>query len=273
MKRLIKSLVIGAVLSAGTVGFLGMPRLAAMWAQAHGFVVGCIDDELSARVKLRAQIGDLKERLPSEIAALHGELQGVEVESSKLEREASIARRVIQLASADKASFGTELAAAKLVAVKYPGSPLSSGDVRRASDRVVQAESTIGMYAGQLEKLEVQIEFLASQKSCLSALIEDRELELVDFNERVALLEQEVETIERNERLIAWIEAREAKASPSSSFEAVSLDDLLGKFAQVRDNQSVALARLTEDSRNRDYERTARREMVLTNMRVSDSSK
>jgi len=77
----------------------------------------------------------------------------------------------------------------------------------------------------------------------------------------VVQLENEVESIARNERLIAMLEARQRTLESAERFKVGSLDQLTGVLERKRTEQEAELDRLAAGVEAASYEDLAEREL------------
>lgn len=269
MKKVLKTAFLTALVGGAILCVVGTDRVVALAQQTQEKVLSAIDDRIDARTSLESKIASLEQRLPAELAELRDELRSVEAEGQALATEIAVAERVIELAGEHRVELTGQLARARArhtVGGGALGTPSPSVDSEYLAGRLRQAQSIEGRYARQLEQYQVQVQVLSTQQAHLAQEIAKREAELDEFRERSVALHAEVDTIERNERLLQWMKERSESWTDRSRFEASSLKSLLGSFNEIRERQRTELAALTIESGEQDYESLARREVELAGL-------
>lgn len=272
-KRFVRAGVIGAVLvgtAAGAAVMIAGPhRARAVVSQVHGHVIEQIDDHIDDPAALRTQLQEMEREYPKRIAQVRGDLAELREEMRQLEREGEIARRVVALAEADEAELEAKLAqassqvesgSARLVAVTVDDRMYS---YERAATRLNQVRSTRVAYYNRAEDANHDLKFLAQQESRLQDLVTQLEAERAQFRTQIDALTRQVDAIARNERLITLLEKRNDTIERCSRYEAVSLDQITGRLAEIRSRQEAELDLLASEQEEEDYEDMARMQLSI----------
>jgi hypothetical protein len=88
------------------------------------------------------------------------------------------------------------------------------------------------------------------------------ENERAQFRTQMVGLGRQVDAIARNERLIALLERRNETIEECSRYEAVSLDQITGRLAEIKSRQEAELDLLARAEEQGDYEELARLQLA-----------
>jgi hypothetical protein len=271
-KRFFKVGFIAAALLA-IVGFAavivaGPHRTKAVVSQVQGAVLETIDECIDDPAALRAQLQEMEREYPKRIAQVRGDLAELNEQIRQLHRERDIALRVVALAEEDLVELDTSMneAAAmvesgktRLVSVTFDNREYS---MARASARAQQIENTRVAYANRANDAEHDLGYLTQQAERLDELMLQLEKERAQFRTQISALSRQVDAIARNERLIKLIEKRNRTIQECSRYEAVSLDQITGRLAEIRSRQEAELNLLASTQEQDDYEDLARLQLA-----------
>lgn len=270
LKKFIKTgIVVGllvGVAGAAAVMVAGEARTKAVVQQVHGKVLASIDESIEDPAALRAQLLEMEREYPQRISQVRGDLAELESEIRQLERERAIAVRVVALAERDLEAFGIQLAQADGPGDDAALAAVTVNDRRytteRAQARVRQIQSTRVAYTDRAADADHSLRYLRQQATRLEELLAQLESERAQFKAQIVGLSRQVDAIARNDRLITLLEKRNRTIQECSRYEAVSLDQISGRLAEIRSRQEAELEYLASEQRQGDYEDMARMQLA-----------
>lgn len=252
----------------GALLIAGPGRTAAVLGQVKSDVMQAIDQNIDDPVALREQLRDLEAQYPEKIAQVRKDLVEVREQINQLSREKTICQRVVDMARDDLEGLQPEVnkAAALRVSTGNPRIAVVSWDDKvysfdRASSQVNQMEQTIVAYTNRAADAVHDLAYIAQQELRLEELLTTLENERAQFQSQILQLSRQVDAIARNERLIEMIEKRKRTIDECSRYDAISLDHITNRLAQVRAEQEAELDMLANSQRTMDYEDMARVEL------------
>ena len=270
-KTLVRVGLITTVGGGVAVLLAGPDRAAALVSQAQDKINSAIDSNIDDPVALRSQLRELEKQYPERIAQVRGDLAELQEQMRQLEREKAIAERVVALANRDLEVLEPMLEEAEQVA------PASYGDgvrnvvsirfdnrsysLEQGSARCSQIKHTRVAYANRAADAAHDLIYLVQQSDQLDELLGQLETERSQFQAQLWQLDRQVDAIARNEKLIDMLEERKQTIEECSRYEVASLDQLVGKLAEVRVRQQAELDLLTGDNQRVAYEDVARMEL------------
>lgn len=270
-KTLFRTAVIGTALSAavlgGTAMIVGPERVGAMADQVTSQIETHFDASLDDPVVLRRQLEKVRRQYPERIKTVRRDLASLQDEVRRLEHERAVSSRVVEMVDKDLALIGPALEEAKaqlasngprLAAIEFDGEIMS---LRRARTKAREIERTRTAHAARAADAEHNLKYLQTQESRFIGLLEQLEEEQATLSAQVVQLENEVESIARNERLIAMLEARQRTLESAERFKVGSLDQLTGVLERKRTEQEAELDRLAAGVEAASYEDLAEREL------------
>lgn len=270
-KTLFRTAVIGTALSAavlgGTAMIVGPERVGAMADQVTSQIETHFDDSLEDPVVLRRQLEKVRRQYPERIKTVRRDLASLQDEVRRLEHERAVSERVVQMVDKDLALLAPALEDAKaqrtsngprLAAIEFDGEVMS---FRRARAKAREIERTRTAHAARAADAAHNLKYLQTQESRFEGLLEQLEEEQATLSAQVVQLENEVESIARNERLIAMLEARERTLENAERFKVGSLEQLTGALERKRAEQEAELDRLAAGVDAASYEDLAEREL------------
>lgn len=276
-KTIIRVGLITAVVAGGAVLIAGPRRAAAVYSNAHTSLMEMIDQNIDDPTALRAQLRELQEQYPEKIADVRGDLAELNEQRRQVQREHSIAQRVVTLTDKDLATLSPlvaqaevarlESAPGRVVAVRFANATM---DVSDAKHRVDQITRTKAVYSSRMTDAERDLKYLDQQAQRLEALLAQLETERAEFQTQIWQLDRQVDAIARNDRLISLMEKRQRTIDECSKYEAKSLQHLHVKMAEVRSRQEAELEMLANDQQRMDYEDIARLQLDAGTQTVLD---
>ena len=263
-KTLVRAGVLGAIATAGVVVIAGPDRVQALFHQAREGVNGVIDSHIDDPVALRAQLRELEGQYPQKIAEVRSDLSELQGQIAQLERERGVTDRVVQLTQADLDTLQSLVAKAEttraegnyqVVRVRFEDKAL---DVDEAYSRATQIRQLRDAYVARQGDIQRDLNYLDQQKQRLSGLLTQLEGERADFQAQLWQLDRQVDAIARNDRMIDLMEKRQETIEQHSRYRVASLDQLQGRFADIRAKQEAQLAGLATTQTTSSYEDRAK---------------
>lgn len=264
VKTVVRIGVITALVGGVAVVAAGPDSVKAFLKQTRHNVRHAIDSHVSDPVALRSQLRDLEAQYPKRIAAVRGDLAELGEQIAQLNRELEVSRRVVALADQDLGTMQGVLARAeearqadgfRVVKVRFDNAALSLDEAYAKANRVSQLRSA---YATKTADIERDLGYMSQQRDRLSKLLEKLEKERAEFQSQLWNLDRQVDTIARNDRLIELLQDRQKTIEEQSRYQAVSLDQVTARFAEIRAKQEAKLELFGQNSDMEDYEDAAR---------------
>lgn len=262
-----------------TAGILGVGAIAAFAAfgegrtktvvrEFHGKVLEKIDQTIDNPAALRAQLHEMEREYPERIAQVRGDLAELDAEIRSLERDQAVSERVVALVDTDLGRVEGALAAHSEVS----SNGLTSVRAIEIADRVVspqraqhqlhQMKEQRLVYANRSADAQHDLLYLEKQRSRLQELLTKLETERAEFQTQILGLSRQIDAIARNDRLITLLERRNRTIEECTRYEAISLDQITGRLAQITSRQEAELDVLSNIEPSTDYEDMARLEIA-----------
>ncbi len=268
MKGIVRYAVIAGLVGGAAALIAGPERLSALFSQTRQKINAHIDAQIDDPVALRSQLKTLEQEYPQRIEAVRKDLAEVQAQQAQLKRELQVSERVVDLARNDAdqiqdlisrgESAQVSSAAdgrAKLVRVVFANETLNLQDAYAKANQVRQVHNA---YVTRVQDIEKDLSYLSQQEDRLTKLAEQIQGEYADFQTQVWQLDRQVDTISRNDRLISMMEKREKTISEQSRYSAGSLEQVQGRFADIRARQDARLKTLGTASSTSNYEDRAK---------------
>lgn len=255
--------LIGAA-GLGALAFVvGPGRIAAGFDQLRTHAESIADDLVDDPVALRRQLSGLAEKYPDRIAEVRTEIGEVERQISRLNSDHEIARRVVSMTTSDLAEFRMALGEAEVESatgrptmIRVSGRVFDMESARSEAKRIHGIRAT---YEDRKATDEMQLAFLATQGERLTEILGKLEEEHGRYQAKLWQLDQQIDAIARNERLIEMTQEQQSILAEYDKFSEVgSLDQLESKLAELRTIQEARLQTLAHHSGHDDYENAAR---------------
>jgi predicted RNase H-like nuclease (RuvC/YqgF family) len=267
-------LVILTGAAVGAALLIGGPvRTSAALHSLHSDLLECIDDNIDDPAALRSQLKQLEGEYPVRIKAVSRDLAEVREQIRQLSRDQAISDRVVEMALADLETLEPAVseAMAKRASGQVSRATLVSWSDRvysfdRASNQVTQMRQTVVAYTNRAADAMHDLGYLQQQELRLDELLGTLESERSQFQSQIFGLSRQVDAIARNERLIELIDKRNRTIEECSRYDAVSLDHLTARLAEVRSRQEAELDILSNSQHQHDYEDMARAQISIESM-------
>ncbi|MFI4882333.1 MAG: hypothetical protein ACIAQU_07085 [Phycisphaerales bacterium JB064] len=265
VKTIIRVGVIGTLVGGGLIAVAGPERVGAALTQARDTVNEAIDRNIDDPVKMRAQLRKLEAQYPERIERVRQDLATLDTQSGEYERELAVAQRVVELAEADLDAMQGLFARAEeamasaghgtIVRVSFGGTKMDLSD---AQARAMQIEKTRDAYLVESESISRDIDLLGKQRERLNDLLAKLESERAQFQSELWRLNQQIDAIARNERMIDMMEARQKTLDELGPYKAHSIDQVKDRLAQLRSQQEAKLESLATGQKELSYEDRAK---------------
>lgn len=260
--------LISALALGGATAVLGKERVKSalhhVGDQARTIVDEKIADSEDPQV-LRRQLARLAEQYPDRIAEVKGELAEVERQIAALQEDSRVSETVVAMASEDLGELKNlvTLAEAELdsrdprfIAVRFEGSTF---DLDGAYEEATRIRKVRTAYDDRLAQNRFQLEMLAEQRVALSEILERFEDEYDTYTTQLLQLEQQIEAMARNERLIELTREQQATLRTFEEMGRVeNLGQIEAKLAEMRTKQEAVLDSLRKGAVHESYEDRAR---------------
>lgn len=252
----------------------GPERVHAAYDQGKDNLLSVIDSNIDDPHVLRSQLKGLQKEYPDRISQVAGDLAELKEQIRQLERDKAISERVVGLADRDLGAIAPLIEQAEASQIEktayYGGKIQNVVSIRfenhlysldQAYQRVNRMNQTRVAYANRAADASHDLVYLVQQGDRLSGLLDQLQGEQAQFQGQLWKLDQQVDAIARNEKLISMLESRQQTIDEMSRYECASLDQMVSRLDEVRARQQAQLDLLTNDSRGDDYEDVARMQL------------
>lgn len=256
--------LIGGLALGGVTLLVGPERVAAGFSHLRTKAQTLVDSQISEPVALRRQLAAMADQYPERIAEVEREVAAVVAQIKSHEYDIDVAQRVVALTTDQLSQLKTLItraeaeaqATARPVALRFEGVRFN---VDQAYSEARRINNVRGAFQERLTHDEQQLKFLQEQHVRLRAILDQLKTEADEFEFQLAQLDRQIESIERNERLIRLTEQQQATLESYEKFGKVgNLKQLEGKLAQLRAVQQAQMERLEKRGMYRDYENRVR---------------
>jgi len=227
--------------------------------QAGTTIGSVIDHNIDDPTALRAQIRDLEAEYPGKIAEVRSDLTEVREQIAQLERERNVSDKVVDLTMSDLDLLDSGLSQARTTQVSHQGKAIRIKfnehrlSVGQAFEKRQQVAQTKAVYQNRVGEIDTELSYLSEQESQLADLLGRLETEHGEFQAQLFQIEAQIDSIARNERLIAMMEDRQKTIDEHSRYQAHSLEQLQDRLARVRGEQQSRIAAAATVHRKHDY--------------------
>ncbi len=261
-KTIFRWIIVAGLALGGITIIIGPERVAAAFGslqnQANTLVDQYIDVEEAQA--LRNQLYTLAEAYPDRIAEIRGEVARVETQLDQFAHDADVARRVVAMTGSDLEQIALQVQSAEhggfhTVSLVNGDAGVNIDVAYREGRRIKGIHET---YQERLVSDQRQVDMLKTQHERLTALLEQIEHEFADYQAQVWQLDRQIDSIERNDRLIALTESQQdtlrAFESPGNADGLRAIETRLAELQAVQEGTLQALA---ERGRQNEYEHRA----------------
>lgn len=247
--------------------------------QVHTDILERIDENVDDPAALRTQLRSLEAEYPERIGQVRGDLAELRQQIKQLQKEELVCERVVQMASADFESLEPVLNEATAMRSNQGASAVSvvAWDDKvysydRAANQLNQVRQTLMAYTNRAADARHDLTYLGQQEQRLEELLVTLESERTQFQSQIMQLTRQVDAIARNERLIGLMEKRNKTIDECSRYDAISLDNLTNRLAEIRSRQTAELDLLSNRQEQMDYEDMARMQIGRGSMSAGQST-
>ncbi|MFZ4574955.1 MAG: hypothetical protein ACOYN0_11195 [Phycisphaerales bacterium] len=279
MKHVVRYAVIAGLVGGAAVAVAGPQRVSALFDQTRGKINQAIDSQIEDPVALRSQMRQLEGEYPARIAEVRGDLAELQHQVAQLNRELEVSHRVVGLASNDLDQMQGMISRAEIaqtsasgnhvVKVVFANQSIELKDAYGKANRIRQVQAA---YSSRATDIERDLGYLGQQESRLTALLNQLETEHAEFQSQLWQMDRQVDSIARNERLIGMMEKRQRTIDQQSRYGAHSLDQLSGRFADIRAKQEAKLEALGTGTTTLNYEDRAKLDIDTEQSRVAPTT-
>ena len=210
--------------------------------QAGTNISSVITDNVDDPVAIRAQLRSLEEQYPKKIATVRSDLTELQTQIAQFEHERAVAARVVALADNDLADLQGLLSQAeeakgnsyRVVRVWHNNARMEVGEAYAKAEKIRRLRDS---YATRTNEIDRDLGFLSQQEQHLGELLTTLETERAEFQSQLWQLDQQIDAVSRNERLLTMLEKRQKTIDSISPFEADSLDQVTSRISQIRAEQ------------------------------------
>ncbi|RNC82024.1 MAG: hypothetical protein ED559_09645 [Phycisphaera sp.] len=231
--------------------------------QAGTNISQVITNNVDDPVALREQLRSLEEQYPKKIATVRNDLTELQTQIAQFEHERAVAARVVKLADADLAELQHLLSQAeeakgdsyRVVRVWHNNARLDMGEAYAKAEKIRRLRES---YATRTSEIDRDLGFLQEQEQHLGDLLTTLETERADFQSQLWQLDQQIDAVSRNERLLDMLEKRQKTIDSISPFKADSLDHVTQRIAKIRAEQESRMESITTRRQVFSYEEAAK---------------
>lgn len=267
-KCIVRYAVIAGLVGGTAVLVAGPDRLGAVFSQTQNSINAQIDKHIDDPVALRSQMRKLAGQYPERIAAVERDLAELRSQQAQLKQEAEVSERVVSLAAADLDQLrgmmnqvqvrqtGYDAAGeAAVFRIRFDDELL---DEKGAFNKARQIGQVHEAYSNRAADIERDLGYISQQEGRLVSLHDQLQQEYTEFQAQMWQMDRQVDTIARNDRLISMMEKRQRTLDQQGRYGAASLDQLAGKFADIRSRQEARLETLGQSTNINSYESRAK---------------
>lgn len=261
--------LVSALVLGGATAVLGKERVKAALThvgdQARTIVDENVADTDDPHV-LRRQLSRLAEQYPDRIAEVKAELAEVERQIGALEEDGAVSETVVAMAAEDLSqlrelvtraeSEATTRGSDRAVAIRFEGSTF---DLDGAYEEATRIRKVKAAYDDRLAQNRFQLELLVEQRGALREILDRFESEYDTYTTQLLQIEQQIEAMARNERLIELTREQQATLDGFERMGRIgNLGQIEAKLAEMRTKQQATLDQLRRRDVHESYEERAR---------------
>lgn len=276
MKNAVRIGVLTALVGGAAALVVGPDRMGALFDQTQSKINKKIDKCIEDPVALRAQMRTLESEYPDRLAELRGDLAELKQQKQQLVRDREVSARVVELAESDMTTIAGliergEQAQTTAQAMYDPSDPNAGSPstvrvvfnnqsipLKDAYAKATRIQQTHTAYVSRATDIDRDMGYLEQQEQRLTEMVGQLETEYTEFQAQVWQMDRQVDSISRNDRLIAVMEKRQKTLDEQGRYKAHSLDQLAGRFADIRVRQEAKLEGLAGSSSGTSYEDRAK---------------
>lgn len=259
--------LIGGLALGGLTLLVGRDTVSAAFSQIRTTAQTAMGHFVDDPVALRRQLQKLADEYPDRIAKVRGELAEVDSQIRLFEDDREVAQRVVALTTNDLTELKTKVARAEAeaatttrpVSIRFGSARYN---VQEAYSEAARINGVRLNYQDRVATNDQQLAMLQQQQARLLEILNKLDTEYTTFQNQMWQMDRQIDSIERNERLIAMTEQLQATLQGYDKFAKVgNLRQLEGKLAELRAVQQAQLDALSKRGVHRDYESRALSEL------------
>lgn len=259
--------LIAGLALGGATAILGKDRVVSALQHAKHEARAAVDEHLADADNpqvLRRQIAKLADEYPDRIAEVKAELNEVRTQIGDLGRDTQVATTVVAMTTDHLGQLEqrvtlaeAELAAGvQRVSIRFEGSTLDVDEAYEEGHRINKVREA---YSNRLAQNEFQRELLQEQEKALVEILATFEDEYDAYRTQLVQLDQQIEAIARNERLIELTEQQQATLDSIRRRGKVdNFNQVEARLAEIRVKQEAKLEQLRRGTVHESYEDRAR---------------
>jgi phage shock protein A len=263
--------IIGGIALGGLTILIGPDRVGAAFDQLRSKARNAADNLIDDPIALRRQLQSLAEQYPTRIGQVRGELAEVERQMRQLEQDSDVAKRVVAMANEDLNKLRVALASGdsangRLITLRESQftNPVGKKEPAELAKEEARRINNVRLsYQDRFASNKQQLEFLGQQKERLTTILQRLDTEYSDFETKMAVLDRQIDSIERNDRLIDMTKEQQTLLADYDKFgEVGNLGQLEAKLAELRTVQEAQLEALAKAGVPSDYEQRAKADIA-----------
>ncbi len=245
-------------------------------AQIQSTASAVMEDAIDDPVMLRRQLSQLVNEYPERIAEVQGEIAQLDAQLGELARDMEVAGRVVAMTGDDLQELKVLVARAEAkqnsnvrqVSIRFDGVRFDLNEAYAEAHRINNVRQN---YQDRYAHDQHQTGFLKEQKARLNDILVNLEDEFDTAQTHLWNLEREIESIERNEKLIELTQDHQATLAEYDKLGKVtSLKQVQARLKQLRAEQEARLQQLNKTNLNDDYETRAAYDLDVQDMDFED---
>lgn len=265
--------VIGTLAAGGVAVIVSAsPRARALLSQVQTNVNEAIDSQIDDPVALRAKLRDLVAQNPKRVAEVRADLSEVDEQIAEFERELAISNRVVELAQGDLDTLDALLKQAGQARTRhasFDGQPTvirirfndRSLSLDEAYARAAQITNQRDAYTKRAANIRNNLGYLAKQRTQLEQVMTKLESEQSQLQSELWLLERDLDTIARNDRLLEMMKRRQETIDRNARYVGTSIEGYKTQVARIKGEQARRMESLQRGSLEENYVNRAQMEL------------
>lgn len=246
-----------AVLALAVGGvLLGPDRVRDLAGTAREHIVQNVDEMIDPEVQLTNEIKNMQREFPRQIAALRSQIREIDRALREVTDEVAVAEQVVTLCDGDIALLE---GAAAVNPTLVPVGATTHRPAANARTQLVRVVRTKEAYEHRLELAQEEQAALEVERNRVKNELTSLEEEAQDFQMQVALLEREIEALQRGDMLIEIAQKRRALEDRAIDRRAsTALQRIYTAVDERRAEQTEILRGIQERETNVEYETRAK---------------
>ncbi len=260
IKHVIRTSVIGGLVLGAAVAIAGPDRIGALFHQTRDVINRKIDKNITDPVALRTQLRDLEAQYPQRIADVKGDLAELREQKGQMERELAVSNRAVTIADDDRETLMAQLdqAESRRVETVARNERMDPSAAQTKADQVAAKRNAFATKAVEIQR---NLDLLGKQETRLCGILSKLETERTNFQAQLWSIDQEVDAIGRNDRMIEIVSKWQKSIEEQSRYRAGSLDQVRARLADVRARQEARLDSYAQTADQDSYEQRAKIEL------------